>query len=431
MNPLASTTFSSGPSDTLAAADVYKANGKAVINSIQDKKTSELGFDFSSLLANGGKGAIGSAESLLKTTAGGKISLNTKSITDRLIKAAPNIASSLRDMSSKAQANIAGTFADSGVMDFKMGTDTFQLPSTSYADVAAFGNYATDVNAFSTNLAVMQADGMCSAYDIDAHASMISGGVTQGSNLGIPKSFGFLTAVPTVSENSKLLTKVASSCIPILAKNGDLSNLRQLTSGPGGQVMNAVLPDYAGVIKQTYSYGNYGRNTGAPVNDYTNLVGVFLNTDSKWNVIDRIGDATGTTGTKTFNLLKLLGGSKEFQQLIAIGVKSLVEDSEDKVQGLAAMFGQVTVDQQLKRDFPRLWQESYSEPQVTKKNKTVDPRIIKVLGTVGTVLSGTRQNSIGGYGNQYPSQYPRYPQVPRPGFPQYPNYGTDVGGFFD
>ncbi len=157
-------------------------------------------------------------------------------------------------------------------------------------------------------------------------------------------------------------------------------------------------------------------------------MGVFLNTDSKWNVIDRIGDATGTTGTKTFNLLKLLGGSKEFQQLIAIGVKSMVESDENKVQGLAAMFGQTTVDQQLKLDFPRLWQESYQNPQVTKKNKTLDPRLIKVLGTVGTVLSGTRQNNNGGYGG---SNYPQYPRYPQPGYPQYPNYGAETGGFFD
>lgn len=430
MNPLATTTFSSGPSDTLAAQDVYAATGNTVINSIQDKKSSGLGFDFSSLLANGGKGAIGSAGSLLKMTPTGGVALNVKSITDRLTKAAPSIASSLRDMSSSAQANIAGTFKDSGVMNFKMGTDTFKLPSTSFSDVSAYGSFATDVNTFSTNLPSLTQDGMCSAYDIDSHASMISGAVTQGSNLGIPKSFSFMTSAPAVSGNSELLTKVASACIPVLAKNGDLSNLKQLTSGPGGQVINAVLPNYAGMLKQTYSYNNYGRNTGAPLNDYTNLVGVFLNSDSKWNVIDRIGDATGNTGTKTFNLLKVLGGSKEFQQLIAIGVKSLVEDHDDKVQGLAAMFGETTVDQQLKQDFPKLWQESYQNPQTTKKNKTIDPRVIKVLGTVGTVLSGTKQNNTG-YGNGYPSNYPQYPQYPQPGYPQYPYSGTQPGGFFD
>lgn len=390
MNSLAPTTFSSGPSDTLAALDVYTSTGKNVVNSIQDKKTSGLGFDFASLLANGGKGAIGSKGSLLAMTKTGGVTLNTKSITERFLKSAPALASSLRGMTSTAQANIASTFTDAGTMKFKMGGDMLTIPSTSYSDVAAFGDYATDLNAYSTSLTSLNdtsALASCSVYDIDAHASMIAGGITQGSSLGIPTSYNFLTQPPAVAGNTQLLTKVAASAIPILAKNGDLGNLAQITSGPGGQVMGAVLPDYAGVLKNTYNYSTYGRNTGAPVNDYVNLVKVFTNTDSQWNVFDRIGDATGNTGTTTFNLLKVLGGSLEFQQLIAIGVKSLVEGDPNKTMGLASMFGQTTVDQQLRINFPKLWQESYNKPQVTKKNKTIDPSIIKALGKVSRVLN--------------------------------------------
>ena len=238
----------------------------------------------------------------------------------------------------------------------------------------------------------------CSAYDIDAHASMISGGIVQGSNLGIPKSYGFLTQPSAVASNNSLLSKVTAAALPILAKNGDLGNMAQMSAGPGGQVFGAVLPNYAGVIKQNYNYGNYGRNTGAQVNDYTNLISIFTNTDSQWNVFDRIGDATGTSGTTTFNLLKVLGGSREFQELIAIGVKSLVDGDSNKTMGLAAMFGQTTVDQQLKMNFPKLWQESYNNPQVTKKNKVIDPRIVSTLGKVSRTLLGAPQSQQPSYG---------------------------------
>lgn len=403
MNPLASTTFSSGPSDSLAAVDVYSTSGKNVINSIVDKKDSGLGFDISKLLANGGKGSIGSAGSLLSMTKTGGLGLNTNDITGRLLKAAPGIGSSLRDMSDKAKAGIMDKFKDSGTMDFKMGADTFKVPSSNFADMTAFSSYATDVNAYSFNLTSLNAntDGTCYAYDVDAHAAMLSGGITQGSNLGIPKSYDFFTkASSSVTDNKELLTKVAAAAGPILAKNGDLGNLAQLTQGGGGQVLSAVLPSYGNTLKQNYSYGNYGRNTGAQVNDYTNLISIFTNTDSKWNIIDRIGDATGTTGTTTFNLLRVLGGSREFQELIAIGVKNMVEGDRNKVQGLAAMFGETTVDAQLKINFPRLWQESYNNPVVTRRNRTLDPRVVSTIGQVAGFFSSNDRDNRRNQGNQ-------------------------------
>ena len=433
MNPLASTTFSAGPSDTLSSIDVYANNGQQVINSIQDKKTSGLGFSFSSLLANGGKGAIGSAGSLLKSTKTGGITLNTQSVTNRLLMSTPALASSLRNMSASAQSTITGTFRDSGVTNFNMGTDSFKIPSASIGDVSAFGDYATNVNAYSMGLSAPET-GVCSMYDLDSHASMIAGGVVQGSNLGIPKSYSFLTNVgASVSNNSTLLTKVASSCIPILAKNGDLGNLASLAQGPGGQVMGAVLPNYASVLKQTYSYNNYGRNTGAPLNDYTNLVSIFTGADPKWNVIDRIGDATGETGTKTFNILKILGGSREFQQLIAIGVKSLVEGDDNKYQGLAGILGKTTVDQELRRSFPKLWQDSYNQPQIKKTNQAIDPRLLGTLGMVTQVLTAPNQNARG-LGSMIPvSGPPSTNKFPVPSdqfnYDNYPDYFSTPASF--
>ena len=381
MNPLALPTFSTGPSDSVAAVDVYKESG-SLVNSIQDKKTSGASFDISSLLANGGKGALGSSGSLLAKTATGGVKLNVKAVTDRLLKTAPQLASSLRSLSSDAQSRIASTFTDTKVMNMKLGAENFTISSAKYNDALSYGDFLNDVNAYNDTLMVTNSSTtMCSAYDIDSHASMISGAVIQGSDLGIPRSYSFVAQNQTVANNSSLLTRVAAATLPILAKNGDLGNLSTMSSGPGGQVFGAVLPNYAGVIRNNYSYGPYAMNTpGAQVQDYQNLISIFTNTDSRWNVIDRIGDATGTTGTQTFNLVRLIGGSREFQELLAIGVKSLVDGHQDKVQIAARYLPRSTVDQELKRYFPKLWQESYMNPQVTKTQKTLDPRVVSVLG---------------------------------------------------
>lgn len=387
MNPLALTTFSTGPSDSVAAVDVYKGSGQ-IVNSIQDKKTTGASFDISSLLANGGKGAIGSAGSLLAKTSAGGVTLNTKGITDRLLKSAPQLASSLRNMSAEAQARITSGFKDTKVMDFKMANNTFAIDSSAYSDVMGYGDFVNDVNAFGDTLAVTSANSnMCMAYDIDSHASMLSGSVLQGSSLGIPKSYDFISTNQSVSSNTGLLTRVATATLPILAKNGDLGNMSSIAQGPAGQVFSAVLPNYAGVIKQNYSYGPYARNTpGAQVQDYANLISIFTGADPQWNVFDRIGDATGTTGTTTFNIVKLIGGSREFQELLAIGVKSLVDGDRNKVQGIAKVLRQSTVDAELKRFFPKLWQESYNNPQITKKNKVLDPRVVQSIGKTAQVF---------------------------------------------
>ena len=390
MRALTATTFSAGPSDTLATLDVYKAQGGGVVNSILDKRDTDSTFDVSKLLANGGKGSIGTSGSLLNLTSTGGVKLNTKSIQDRLLKSAPGLASSLRNMSQTAQDKISSTFIQNPKIDFNVGSDSFKVDSAAFSDLSSYGDYVNDTNAFSASLGQIASAGGASAYDIDAHATMLSGGICQGSDFGIPKSHEFLTNNSVVQGNSSLLMKVAAGALPILAKNGDLGNMASIANGPGGQVFSAVLPNYASTIKQNYSYSKYGVNTGAQINDYTNLISIFTGADSQWNVIDRIGDATGTTGTETFNLVRLLGGSREFQELIAIGVMSLVDDHKDKYQGLAGMFGETTVDAEIRRDFPMVWQESYNVQQTTKQNKTLDPRVVNTIAKSVNILTQPR-----------------------------------------
>lgn len=417
MKPLSLTTFSVGPSDKYAAVDVYQSGGE-LVNSIQDQQTSGLSFDPRSLLANGGRGSIGSAGSLLKLTSGGGVGLNASSILSRLSSSAPMIASSLRSMTQSAQSSIAGTFQNSGLMNFKMGANTFQVPSSSFSDVTAFGDYATSVNDYGTSLSLTSSDPFsCSAYDIDAHASMVSGAIIQGSNLGIPASYGFMTQNAGVSGNTSLLTKVCTAAIPILVKNGDLGNLGDLSSGVGGKVLAAAFPSYASTLRNNYSYNTYGRSTGAPLSDYTNLVRIFTGCDPQWNIFDRIGDATGQSGTSTWNAIKLIGGSREFNELIAIGVKNLVEGDPDWWQVVARTLPQTTVDQEIRIYFPRVWQESYANPQIRRKPSVVDARIASLAGkALGTIIAGKTQRAY----NSSPNYSPGYTPPVTPSMPSYP-----------
>lgn len=387
MNPLAPTTFSAGPKDTLASIDVYDASGTSVVNSIQDTKTAST-FDISTILSNAGKGLATGTTSLLKVSSTGSISLNQSAVLGRINGSIPSAAGAIRNLSTQAQQSVSSSFSDYGNVKVNMGGTTSDVSSVYASDLSGYGDYVNMVNAYGTGLTPASTDtGTCSIYDVDSHASLISAGVIQGSDYALPNSFTTLTSPTAVGSNSALINKVTGACLPILVKNGDLGNLRAMSATSGGQIFDAVLPNYASQLTQGYSGTTYGRNGqgGASVQDYTNIISIFTNTNSQWNVFDRLGD---TVGQPTLNLLKLIGGSRDFQTLLAIGVKDLVDGDRGKHQILATMFGQTTVEAEVNRNFPKVVLSSQLANSQTQKAKTIDPRVVRLIATTANALIG-------------------------------------------
>lgn len=382
MNPLASTTFATGPKDTLAAVDVYGADG-GIVNSIQDAKTSSS-FDISSILANAGKGGVTSLTSLLAVNQKtGGVSLNLTQVTAKVNQSIPQLGSSVRNLSDSAKSTLTSSYQDFGDMKVNMGGSVFSVPSSKSADLYGYSDYVNDVNAYGTGLSSETVPGMCSIYDEDSHSSLISAGILQGSNIGLPNAVTTLTTPVAVIGSASLMTKVTQSCLPILAKNGDLGNLAALSGTKGAQVFDAVLPNYANVLTAGYSGQSNGRNGGAAVNDYQSLITIFTNTNSSWNIFDRIGDVVGQS--PTLNLLKLLGGTSAFQNLLAVGVKNLL--TSDKGHILATMFSKTDVITQLHNDFPKLILEADFN-KTTKRARVIDPRVLSLIGTSAKTISG-------------------------------------------
>jgi hypothetical protein len=388
MNPLAPTTFSAGPKDSLASIDVYDASGQSVVNSIQDTSTKST-FDIGSILSNGGKGLLTGAGSLLKVSTTGSISLDNSTILKRLNTSVPQAAGALRGLSTDAAKSVTSSFKDYGTATVNMGGSPFNVDSAHVADLSGYSDYVNMVNAYGTGLGTPgeAIPGECSIYDVDSHASLISAGVIQGSDYALPTSFTTLTAPPAVIGNLSLVNKVTSACLPVLVKNGDLGNLRAMSATPGGQIFDAVLPNYGTLLTQGYSATAYGRNGngGASVQDYESIISIFTNTNSSWNVFDRLGD---TVNDPTLNLLKLIGGSRDFQELLAIGVKSLVDGDSGKHQILATMFQQTTVEAEVNRYFPRVILSNQLANSQTRKAQTIDPRVVNLIANTTRALVG-------------------------------------------
>lgn len=386
MNPLAPTTFSSGPKDSLASVDVYGATG-GVVNSIQDTKTAST-LDISTILANSGKGLLTGAGSLLKVNSvTGAVSLNQATILQRLNAVVPAAAGSIRGLSSDAQKTLTSAYTDYGSVNVNMSGSTFNVDSAHVADLSGYSDYVNMVNSYGTGLSNETVPGQCSIYDVDSHASLISAGVIQGSSYGIPSTWSTLTTPSAVSANTGLLTKVTSACLPVLVKNGDLGNLKAMAASPGGQIFDAVYPNYGQQLISNYSSTAYGRNGGASVQDYSNLISIFTSANSQWNVFDRIGDATGVDNT-TLNLLKLIGGSNDFTTLLAIGVKSLVDGDKGKFNILATMFQRTTVEAEVAKYFPRVVLSTSLANSQTQKSQTIDPRVVRLIANTTKALIG-------------------------------------------
>jgi hypothetical protein len=370
----------------LASVDVYGASG-GVVNSIQDTKTAST-FDISSILANSGKGLLTGAGSLLKVSnVTGAVTLDQGTILNRLNAVVPAAAGSIRGLSADAQKTLTSSYTDYGNVNVNMSGSTFNVDSSHVADLSGYGDYVNMVNAYGTGLSNETVPGQCSIYDVDSHASLISAGVIQGSSYGLPNSFTTLTAPSAVSSNTGLLTKVTAACLPVLVRNGDLNNLKTMAASPGGQIFDAVLPNYGRLLTTGYSATAYGRNGfGASVQDYSNLISIFTSTNSQWNVFDRLGD-TGGDNT-TLNLLKLIGGSRDFTTLLAIGIKSLVDGDRGKHQILATMFPRTTVEAEVARAFPRVVLSTSLANSQTQRAQTIDPRVVRLIANTTKALIG-------------------------------------------
>lgn len=340
---LASGTFQSGPKEEFATADIYNLKSSvgendAVITSIQQL---ELGVDDSMF---GFKLEAGQTADFLSKSKDG-LAFDKDLLTERMLGTNSEFRDSYNSLNDKLkQGALSKTYAQQKASELSCtinGTRSM-VNSSNIRDVRALGNF---VNKYTGTK-------IFSGQDSGAISGMLGSVITTSSDLGISGTFKTITE--TVNDNG-IIGRVTRAVLPIALRNSDTKLLREISTSPAGQLINVFSPGFTQSFTRAFVYrGDRGRT----LNSFEDVFHSFEKVDSQWDQMQR-----GPDGNSAVNLLALMGGSRDFSNLMMTGVRYWSTEQSrpggmtppvrvQPVYGLASVYQEVTVGDAIKRDFP-------------------------------------------------------------------------------
>lgn len=232
---LVKTTYTSGPNDKLAAVDVYKKPGAAVVNSWQDLGA-KVGLDVLGALTGTGKGAI---SSLIKGVINGKLTLDPQAILNRMTGGNSPLGAAFRNVSDGIKSAVAlpGNLANSVI-----ATVNGTIHAVSAAAMDDVRGLSSVINAATNgNYGI-------SIVDNGAMAGMVASVSLQGSALGLPNVFSTLARS---IQSPSILSSAAGMIVGTAVRTGNLNLLMDISSS--GVALQVGL-QYPSLARDTFRY---------------------------------------------------------------------------------------------------------------------------------------------------------------------------------
>jgi hypothetical protein len=365
--PLVKTVFSTGAKDDLAAIDTYKSKpGEKTVNSIQSlSNTSE--FDVSSVIGNSSsKPELGTA---IKVISGEKLEVDKDVLTQRLLATNSKTNSSFRTLGNDAKGNMFGSMNMNEKLEVDISGVKSKVDSANIQDLTGLGSFLADYTGDKN---------VCKIDDFDAVGGVVGGLVGESSDLGMS---GVWTKLTSGIQEIPVLTRAAQKSLPKLLSNGDLDSIFEISSSPVGKSMGMLYPNLGQDLSKAYGT-KMSRDSRNKVGIFNKYLATMDNAFKDWDKFSSNGDSAG------INILRLLGSSAAFQDLIIDGVKFLLDDDPRKNYLLHGLYKETTVEAEVKRFFPRVVLISQSSPKSVKKTNTIDPRtLLKIVSVVGILAS--------------------------------------------
>ncbi|BAW19306.1 hypothetical protein [Ralstonia phage RP31] len=383
---LASSTFESGPKDDVATADVYSlmsAVDGAEASAITSIQQLELGVQDSLF---GLKLKAGEAADFLSKTKEG-LMFDKNVLTERLLGTNSEFRDMYNGLNDKLkQGAMLKTYAQqkAAKLQCTINDTKSMVDSANIKDVRALGSF---INKYTKS-------NIFSGQDSGAISGLLGSVITTASDLGIPGAFKAIT--DTVNDNG-ILGRVTRAVLPIALRNSDTKMLRDLSSSTAGKLINVFDPGFTQNFSKAFVYRG---DRGHTLNSFEDIFHSFENVDSMWDSMSR-----GDPGNTAVNLLALVGGSRDFSNLLMTGVKYWsAEQAQGRpspvrvqpVHGLASVYREVTVGDAIKRDFPNVALLSQYNDKLPKQGgnpagmrnasnqNVVDARLIK--GSIAALL---------------------------------------------
>lgn len=289
---IASTTFSSGPQDKLAVADVYKQTKTSVINSFQDIRES-TGFDVLGLL----KGTnLTSLSGIIKTVKDGKLNLDPTAVLTRLIGTNDKLKGMVKDVEKSIATGV------NIPMSLKNDVTATVNGNKSIVD----GSDLTSVKGLAGMINTVTNGGYNAAFvDKGALAGLVGGISTQASKLGLPNVFSSLTSV---TNDRSIMVNAVKNIVPDAVKTGDVALLADIADTVYGKEIRKVYPNFANDVARVVN-----KPTGLKSKDisgyYDRVTGMFAKADPNWNMCTRSANIVGPekpTGSDVLDVSPLL-----------------------------------------------------------------------------------------------------------------------------
>ncbi len=382
MPALTKGTFEGGADDSVATADIYSLTSAvggatdAVITSIQEL---ELGIDEKIFDMKLAAGEVADFLSAQKDELLGEIQVNKDLLTERLLGANSEFKGAYNELNATlkkgAMLKTAAQAKASKLLCTINDTKSF-VDSAKIKDVRALGNF---VNKYTGTK-------IFSGQDSGAISGMLGSVITTASDLGI--SGAFKSIAETVNDNG-ILGRVTRAVLPIALRNSDTKMLRDISSSMAGKLINVFSPGFTQNFAKGFTYRGDRAKT---LTSFEDMFHAFENVDSAWDILER-GD-----GGSAINLLSLMGGSRDFQNLVMTGVKYWTTENSNgrpspvrvqPVYGLSTVYREVSVGDAIKRDFPKVALLSQYNDKLPKRNgnpagtrnstntSLLDPRLLK------------------------------------------------------
>lgn len=281
---LVNTIFTTGAQDKLLTTDVYGKENSNVINKMMGLLQGDSANQFG---IGGSKSSIIDDLRGMIRTDGGKLSLDTKGWTDRIV--AEMGAGSMNGLSGALKTSLTSSLGITPAIYDKVlmtVTDTYRAYSNGDLSTARgvfnlMGNVCGDTELFQT-------------VDLGAQANLVSGLVNQAIQLRVPEAIDSLMAKSTLDSSVK--NAALQNNIDTALTSGDIKTVQLIASVLGDGTIAAQNPQAAPILM-----ANYEIASGSKESDYamlwTDLKTTLDKIDGNWMQQDRNGESVSYLGT--------------------------------------------------------------------------------------------------------------------------------------
>lgn len=359
---LAESVFRGGPKDSLATADVYNQKGTSVINSIQ-KLTNSGSIDLAAVLRGGP--SLGATLPVIRGLIKGQPILDKENLIRRLAISSPLVQQSLRGMPASLSSRIASSIPLTSVITATVGEMAQQVDIACLEDLPSLGAI---INQITGN------KGLFKVEDKGAQIGVYTGVIGEASHhCKMGNVFGLIMGSV---KDPYILNKVAQQSLPAIINAGDFYSLQAMSSILPAGAAKSVHPKLVAQFTKSFQRTK-GTTVQARKGEYSQMTGAFGGLDPNWNRKVRASvSADGTVARETIvSVHNTIDASDDFHELVKMRAKAADAPVEDKLQVLATVFEHTTVDEALRRYFPR----TFTGAQTRKMSITRDPRTVAVF----------------------------------------------------